>query len=136
MPARQRLRLLWAGLRLCAFAFSIAYILLMVSYTYWGANATPTFRHDDFKTGYLFSSISNFLLAVVPTPANRGRFLRRLGELVNKGENEKTQEQQAAVIAALLGTQDAGTTLASASDHFRSLPLDSLTREELVHNLL
>ena len=53
---------------------------------------------------------------------------------MSKGEGEKTQEQQAALIAALIGSSNAGETLANATDNFRALPLDTLTREELAKN--
>ena len=55
--------------------------------------------------------------------------MRWLHELSNLGKHG-----EAASVAALLGTNSASETLALAMDHFRGLPLASLTREELAKN--
>ena len=69
--------------------------------------------------------------ALVFSPANRGRFLHRLGRLIS---THGSKEQEAASVAALIGGRGAAATLAKACGRFRALPLDSLTRDELADN--
>ena len=44
------------------------------------------------------------------------------------------KEQEAASVAALLGKKSAADALALAAEHFRSLPVVALTREEMANN--
>ena len=134
IPPRLRLRRVWAALRFIMFTLVIGLFLLSISYVYIGGSYTITFRVDDYKTGYLLAAISNFVCVTLTSPANRGRFLRRLNQLLANNNGDNTQEQEAALVSALIGSQGASTTLANATDNFRGLPLGSLTREELAKN--
>ena len=72
--------------------------------------------------------IANCLcLALICTPANRGRVVRWLGSLGVGGSSM----QEAAAVAALMGNLTAGNALANAIEGFRSLPLSVLTPEDL-----
>lgn len=68
--------------------------------------------------------------AVLPTTANRGRFLRWLGSLGERG----SQQQEAASVSSLLGRRSATMALSHAVKNFRAMPLESLTREHLMDN--
>ena len=85
---------------------------------------------------YMASSLivaisSSFLLAaLIVTPANRGRVLRALDQLLNPHE---TKEQEAAVLASLLSGGGVGVAqaLKMAQEKFVVLPLSRLDARDL-----
>ncbi len=68
--------------------------------------------------------------ALVITPANRGRFLRRLGQIGKAGD----EQQQAAAVAALVGGSRPGQVLELGASRFRTLPLDAIAEADLLTN--
>lgn len=127
-PPRRMLHRLWLVTRLALL--SLAAILAVFNPHLQGRFA-PTWRADDLHSALLASIASCLLAALVLTPATRGRVLRRLGEVLNE---RGTKAQEAASVAALLGSRSAASTLAAAAKRFRALPLLELTRTEIAHN--
>ena len=128
MPPRRMLHRLWLVFRLLFFggaAACVAFFLQPLTEER-GGRIAPTWKADDGQTAFLSLIASMLLAALALTPANRGRVLRRLGELLS---THGTKEQ--AVVAALLGKKGAAATLATATDRFRAVRLADLTREEL-----
>ena len=128
LAPRRQLRRLWLIMR----------ITFIGSFFHFGAmlvgRGTFQYGFDEFgdTAGMLIVACSNLLAAALLTAANRGRLLRRLGELVGK---RGSKEQQAAAVAALLGGKCAAATMLRLSKgSFRALPIDALTRAEFVDN--
>ena len=82
--------------------------------------------------GTLVSMYPWAIVGMFATASNRGRVVRWLGELGNKGA---TKESEAAAIASLVGgAGTAGTAIAAAKARFRGLPLSYLSVEDMQSN--
>ena len=96
-----------------------------------GLHEAPTWHFYDRQTARLWYALVFLMFALTSTRANRGRVIRKLGELLNA---RGSAVQEAASVAALLGDRGAAKTLRTAARCFLALPLADLTREELVNN--
>ena len=131
LPPRRLLRRLWIVLRIIILQESIA--IWAVPFARNMANGgVVAGRGDDDNTGMLMHGTLMLLLALALTPANRGRFLRLLNRLLARGGSEKHEE--AAAVAALLGSRSAAATLTESAKHFRAMKLNALTRAHLADN--
>jgi hypothetical protein len=128
MPLRRQLRRLWKVLRCYLAAFGLMCVMWIVVPIVSDAPFTPGVIANLEGNGVL--ALSCWLSAVLPTAANRGRFIRWLGSLGERG----SQAQEAATVASLIGGRSAAEAFTIAGKNFRALPLASLTREHLVDN--
>ena len=143
MPPRLMLRWLWRLLRLVFAGVAISFLadLWLDPYN----SETKEIKREGLFTAswlllmygaYMASSLivaisSSFLLAaLIVTPANRGRVLRALDQLLNPHE---TKEQEAAVLASLLSGGGVGVAhaLRMAQEKFVVLPLSRLDARDL-----
>ena len=134
LPPRRQLRRLWLTLRLLLFMNAIGNLAISVLAPLYDQSScfAPTWRADDYQTATVAVIASNLLAAFLFTPANRGRILRRIDELLR---TRGSKEEAAAGVAALLGgKRGAAATLAMSTERFCALPLDVLERAELVNN--
>ena len=135
MQPRRQLQVIWALVRCAMAGYAIVCGLVAFLTSIGRGEASPhpdgavRFKKDDDVTASIFVAESLAIAALVSYHKNRGRVMRWLHELSNLGKHG-----EAASVAALLGTNSASETLALAMDHFRGLPLASLTREELAKN--
>ena len=102
----------------------------------WGLVITTNSRSSDntplIEGLALFvpAACAFLLCALVTTAANRGRFLRRLGQIGKAGD----EQQQAASVAALVGGSRPGKVLELGARRFRTLPLDAIAEGDLLTN--
>jgi hypothetical protein len=136
MAPRLQLLRLWLVVRFTFLGYAVAYCGHWLSPIWpFGGSIVPKWRdvvyggRDNFVTICLIANYT--IAALVFSPANRGRFLYRLGRLLS---THGSKEQEAASVAALIGGRGAAATLAKACGRFRALPLASLTRAELADN--
>ena len=130
LPPRRLLQRGWLAFRFLCVVFSAAFSAIFFGPLATGFRIAPTWRANDEQTAVLAASASFLLAALVLTPSTRGRVTRWLGSLGKGG----AKDQEAASVAALLGKRNAAETYATAIKTFRSMPLRSLTLEELAHS--
>ena len=139
MPPRRQLHRMWLVLRLYFGVFLVGNALLYIDGLWPLQKPIGKLAPDWLDTlhggrGRFISIISfaSFALAALAfSPRNRGRVLRRLHDI---SSTRGSKEQEAASVAALLGSRGAAATLAKACGRFRALPLDVLSRAELMNN--
>ena len=126
--ARRKLRRLWLVCRFSAIGFGLSTLLISFgSETEAGETGLfrlprLTFKPDDGDFALLLL-VCNFLVAgLVWTPTNRGRFLSAVFHVSKRGN----QQQQAALVSALLGDKDATQALDAAQQAFVVLPTGEL----------
>lgn len=126
MPGRLQLLRVWLTLRIF---FAMGGLI-----TLYGTllNSPLNFRGGarNGNTGALLIAVNMFAVTVLSSRRMRGKVVRSLGSLGEAG----SKEQAAASIAALLGKNSGAEALAAARQHFRALPLSSLSIEEMQHN--
>ena len=102
----------------------------------WGLVITANSRSSDNSplieglALFVPAACAFLLCALVTTAANRGRFLRRLGQIGKVGD----EQQQAASVAALVGGSRPGKVLELGARRFRTLPLDAIAEADLLTN--
>ena len=131
VPPRRLLRRLWIMLRFGLFMETVSIYPLLIT-DIIAKGGVVAWRGDDNNTANLMHATVCLLAGLVLTPANRGRVLRLLNRLLARGGSEKHEE--AAAVAALLGSRSAAATLAESAKHFRAMKLNALTRAHLADN--
>ena len=136
MPPRRQLHRLWFAVRLLWLVFATGTLLLYLDPLWPLQDSIKLDWQNTQEDGRVnltkVIQVCSFVLAtLVSSPRNRGRALRALGGRLSA---HGSQTQEAASVAALIGGRSAAATLAKAVLRFRALPLDSLTRAELVNN--
>ena len=127
LAPRLKLKRLWLVLRLFLMGNVIAHLAGFFSPLHFGDSAAPTWRSDDRQTAELAFVASWLVAALTFNPANRGRFLRKLSELLTPRGSE---QPALASIKALIGKDGAADTLEKATLHLRALPLARITKFE------
>ena len=127
MPPRRALQRLWLFARILSFVLGVCNVGIVAARL---ATAT-SFVHFAYVQAALASSAVWLLCAAVATRRNRGRLHRRLGRLGRRG----TEEEEAAAIAALVGSADPEATLKRAVSNFRCLPASQLLAADLAADL-
>ena len=146
MPLRLKLRRIWLMCRVLLFGVGCIFSYIPLGFVLQhGTNATDPETLDQildqipsahivinssFAYGLAFCAAFTLLAALVFSPANRGRFLRRLHEIGKIG----SAQQEAATIASLIGGTNAELVYATAASKFTVLPLASLTVADLTSN--
>jgi len=132
MPPRRQLQRFWLVVRLAAFGLGLGWFLNGIGYCIDCGGFTLALRYHPGTLSSFLSVISALAAVLAFSQHIRGRMYRFIGQLGERG----TENEEAAVIAALLGGKsgDAAAALAKAEATFRALPVSSLTREELAHN--
>jgi len=126
MPARAALHRVWNVLRAAALAFGVCFLPFSVV-SFAASDANPP---QPGVAGVVLGA-SSLVSALAVSPANRGRVIRLMCQLLPKGHSAL---QEAAAVAALLGKQSVDDALATAMANFRALPLAALTPSDLASN--
>ena len=117
MSARAKLRRIWIALRI-----GMGWVGLCMLVGGWMAAFNP-------PAVFAPTGLSIFAFSVLMTPTVRARVTRYFGSI---GSQNYTEQQQAAAVAALIGTdEDAAHALQMAKDRFRTLDLDRLSEADL-----
>lgn len=116
LPARARLRRLWAVLNM---SMPLVGLLLLLHY-FIATSRTSYWR--SVMSHYPHLGISMILSVGLPTARVRGRIRRVLGDLAFRG----SEAQQGAVIGALFGRSHAHKLLAKAETNFHVLQLNAI----------
>ena len=141
MPPRLKLRRLWLALRFFLLGVGAVFVTtpsVHESLAEEGAFVDGLYGNDLAYSSASLNALASFVpagiaflvCALVATAANRGRVLRRLGELGKAGG----EQQQAAAVAALVGGSNPIKVLAMGADRFRTLPLDAIAEADLLTN--
>ena len=141
MPPRLKLRRLWLALRFFLLGVGAVFVTTPTvheSLTEEGAFVDAIWAVDmayypatlNALASFVPAGIAFLVCALIATAANRGRVLRRLGELGKAGG----EQQQAAAVAALVGGSNPTNVLAIGAGRFRTLPLDAIAEADLRTN--
>ena len=129
MPSRRKLRRLWFVVR-AGVCFGVGCALIFMPLGTAIREGREVLKGHAVLSGLLVSGALAILAALVSTPTNRGRFLHWLGGL---GKN-RSMDQEAAAVAALVGGKDAAQVMAMATDRFTALALSRLNADDLKSN--
>ena len=153
MSPRAKLKRLWLSVRLFFMTLGMIFVTLPPVFTQLEGQGTfvsalglgfisPLFDVLELSVEYApftaTSSLSSYqpagviwiILALLTSPAVRGKLLRFLSQL-GKTDNE---EQSAAAIAALIGGSSIDVVLKTAAERFRALPVDAINVDDLLSN--
>ena len=123
MQSREKLRILWAALRTWALIGWV--ILFFISLS----NHAPPFK--DSMNPFMWAMMCSWgACALLPTPRNRGRLHNWLGGLGKSG----SEEQEAAMVAALIGGTNPAAAYGTAVRKFCGLRACDITMDDLESN--
>ena len=125
MP-RQKLFRLWVMIRVlyAGFAAAAAWDLAQ------GLSMKPYGQRPGRVSDGIIEVVASLIVALAPTPKNRARALRAIGNIGKLG----TKEHEAATVAALVGGGSAERALANGAKKFRALPITQLAEADLQTN--
>ena len=128
LAPRAALRRVWLSLRIWLIGFSVA--IFMIPAAFLGIYPNVFFE-SPISTYCIVHLIHWWLVAIFATPRNRGlvnKWINRLVATRTKGDNV---EEEAAVVAALVGGGSAESALEEGAARFRALPLCILSEADL-----
>ena len=125
MTPRESLHRLWACTR--GFAAGTAMAMILVP----SISSAVSGYMPLSEIGRIAAGVEFGLLGLLMTRASRARIHRWLSSLGGKGAS---REQEAAAVAELVGSRDAGKLLAEAGERFRAISFDVLHEEDFASN--
>ena len=122
MPTREKLHRLWGALRTWSIINGVLLIFVCIS------NHKLPGGFTDPMNAFMWSMMSSWMaMALLPTPRNRGKLHHWLGQL---GQSN-SEEQEAAMVAALIGGTDPATAYTVAIKKFRGLNVSEVQLDDL-----
>jgi hypothetical protein len=126
LAPRAALRQVWVGYRVWLFIFPL--VILAFPFAFLPSNPN-VFTESPISAACIFQFVVQAGISIAATPSNRGRVQRLLHRLANG--KQMSSENEAALVAALVGGGSAEAALTAGAAHFRALPLAVLTENDL-----
>ena len=114
------------GYRVWLFIFPL--VILAFPFAFLPSNPN-VFTESPISAACIFQFVVQAGISIAATPSNRGRVQRLLHRLANG--KKMSSENEAALVAALVGGGSAEAALTAGAAHFRALPLAVLTENDL-----